>query len=211
MQRPELVMPAREIFRASRLDDFRDYLSGETFAGEEYTTEAFIARLCGREETAKMAAGTAVHKALEMAVDGDLAGADVNGWTITFDMDGALSLPRLREIPLSRRYGDVTLFGRVDAITGTTVYDHKTTQAFDADRYADSYQWRAYLAISGRDRFVYELFKAKVDEDARTVVITDHISLSFHRYPALEADVAALVARMAEVVADLGIRVQEAA
>lgn len=179
----------REIFRASKLDDFRDYLSGETFTGEEYTTEMFRARLLEREETAKMAAGTAVHKVLELASVGELSEAEQDGWRITFDLDADLPLPPMREVPLSRWHAGETLFGRVDSITATTVHDIKTTAAIDAERYLESYQWRAYLWMSGRDTFVYDLFKTKVNEDERTVTITEYAPLRVHRYDGMDGDV----------------------
>lgn len=198
-------LPDREIFRASRLDEFRLYLSGETFTGEEYTAEAFAARLTSREETAKMAAGTAVHKALELASVGEMAAGEQNGWSIAFELDAELDLPTLREIPLCRRHNGIPLFGRVDSITGTTVRDIKTTAQIDPDRYAESYQWRAYLWMSGRDVFLYDLLKAKVDEAAMSVTITDYVRLGFHRYPGLDGDVERLLERYAEVVHGLGI------
>lgn len=199
------MIKPREIYRCSRLDEFRDYLSGETFTGEEYTTEAFIQRLTERQETAKMSAGTAVHKVLELASDGAIETAEQDGWNITFDLDATIELPPLREIQLSRHHYGETLFGRVDSITGTTVHDTKTTEQVDAERYADSYQWRGYLWMSGRSSFVYDILKTKVDADAMTVTITDYVKLTFHRYPELDRDVERLFARYVDTIQTLGI------
>lgn len=201
----------REIFRASRLDEFRRYLSGETFAGDEYTPEAFTAYLTERAETPKMEAGTAVHRALELAGDGEIEETEQLGWRIRFELDDALPLPTLREIPLSRRHHGTTLFGRVDSITKTTVHDIKTTAQVEADRYADSYQWRAYLWMSGRDRFVYDCLKAKIDEDNLVITITEYVQLTFHRYARLDQDVEILLDRYAETIDALGILKREAA
>jgi hypothetical protein len=199
------MLSPREVFRASRLDEFRRYLSGETFGGEEYTPEMFVDRLTSFEATPKMLAGTAVHRALELAGTGELISAEQLGWKIVFDLDATLDLPTLREVELSRTHDGVTLYGRVDSITGTTVRDFKTTQAFDADRYAESYQWRAYLWMSGRERFVYELLKAKVDEANAVVTLNDYARLTFARYPGLDRDVTSLIEDYAEAVDRLGL------
>lgn len=194
-----------EVFRASRLDEFRRYQSGETFTGDEYTTEAFVSYLTECHETAKMAAGTAVHRALELAEDGDLSADEQFGWKITFALDAELALPPLREIPMCREHNGTTLFGRVDSITGATVRDIKTTAQVDADRYAESYQWRAYLWMSGRDRFVYDVLKVKIDEDAQTVSVVDYVPLVFARYPGLDRDVEMLLDEYANAVRALGV------
>ena len=125
-------MPSpREIFRASRLDEFRRYLSGETFTGEEYTPEMFVARLTSFEPTPKMLAGTAVHSVLERAEVGKLDTCQRFGWKVVFDLDAILDLPAMREVELSRARRGIMLYGRVDAITGSEIRDYKTTQAAD--------------------------------------------------------------------------------
>lgn len=205
------MLSPREVFRCSRLDEFRQFLTGETFTGEEYTPEMFAARLSSFEPTAKMLAGTAVHRVLELAQYGELAGAEEAGWKISFDLDAELQLPEMREIPLAREHSGETLFGRVDSITGTAVHDIKTTEQVDPDRYAESYQWRGYLWMSRRDVFVYDLLKAKVDADAMSVSIIDYTRISFNRYPALDADVERLFGQYVEAVNSLGILIKEAA
>lgn len=199
------MLQPSEIFRASALDEFRRYQSGETFTGDEYTAEAFVSHLTDRQETAKMAAGTAVHRALEIAGFGELSESEQFGWKIDFLLDADLALPTLREIPMSREHNGVTLFGRVDSITGSTVRDIKTTERIDADRYAESYQWRAYLWMSGRNRFIYDVLTVKIDEDKRTVVVSDHVPLVFNRYPALDREVEALLDEYAAAVRSLGL------
>lgn len=199
------MLKPRSIFRASMLDSFCEYLSGETFTGEEYTREMFVERLTNFKPTAKMEAGTAVHAVLEAAGADDIDVAEANGWKVQFVTDLLMSIPSLREIELQRTHGNATLYGRVDYITGTTVGDYKATSQFDADRYADSYQWRAYLWMSGRAKFDYHLLKVAVDEDARTVEVKDYITLNFFRYPSMDSDVERLLSRYAEVIEDLGI------
>lgn len=204
------MLRPNDVFRASRLDEFRRYQSGEMFNGDEYTREAFVSYLTERFESPAMAAGSAVHRSLELAMDGALASDEQLGWSISFDIDASLALPTMREVQMCRTHNGVTLFGRVDSITATTVRDIKTTAQVDADRYADSYQWRAYLWMSGRTRFVYDVLKAKVDDDAQSVTITDYVQLVFHRYANLDRDVELLIDEYAAAVRSLGI-VSEAA
>lgn len=205
-----MLLP-NEVFRASRLDEFRRYQSGELFNGDEYTREAFVSYLTERHESPAMAAGSAVHRSLELAMDGSIASDEQLGWRISYEIDASLDLPTMREVPMRRTHNGVTLFGRVDSITATTVRDIKTTAQVDADRYADSYQWRAYLWMSGRTRFVYDVLKVKVDEAAKSVTVTDYVKLIFHRYANLDRDVECLLDEYAATVSALGLFSSEAA
>jgi hypothetical protein len=199
------VLTPREVFRASRLDEFLMYQAGEKWDGSEYTAEEFAARLRDTSESLKMSAGTAVHKSLELAQPGEIFTDQQNGWTIRYELDAAIYLPRLREVPLQRDHNGITLFGRCDSLTATSVHDIKTTSAIDPDRYAESYQWRAYLWMSGRPVFFYDIFKAKIDEETYTVTLTDYVCLRFHRYAAMDRDVERVIEEFAAAVDALGI------
>jgi hypothetical protein len=199
------VLTPREVFRASRLDEFLMYQAGEKWDGSEYTAEEFAARLRDTSESLNMSAGTAVHKSLELAQAGEISTDQQNGWTIRYDLDAAIYLPRLREVPLQREHNGITLFGRCDSLTATAVRDIKTTSAIDPDRYAESYQWRAYLWMSGRPVFFYDIFKAKIDEETYTVTLTDYVCLRFHRYAEMDRDVERVIEEFAAAVDALGI------
>lgn len=140
-----------------------------------------------------MLAGTAFHTILENAGLGELTEVAQDGFTFRFDLDAEIALPRIRELKLEKVYMidgvTVTLVGKVDALEGLTVYDHKTTSRFDAETYADAIQWRAYLDMFGANRFVYNVFETTQKDDVR--IVKDFHPLTFYRYPMLSADVLA--------------------
>lgn len=184
----------RQIYRASKLDDYRAYLTGEMFNGDEYTAEEFIKRMTAYEESAAMAAGTAVHSIIETAQFGEIKPhADAYGWHVHFDLDADAAIPEAREVPLQRTHNGITLFGRCDAIGPSTVHDIKTTSTIDVDRYLDSYQWRAYLWMSGRQRFVYDIFRVKVEDDIKVVTVLEYVPLKLSAYPNMGRDVERLL------------------
>lgn len=137
-------------------------------------------------------AGTAFHAVLEHTHPGqELTVVERDGFTFVFDLEGELTLPSVRELKGEREYeiaGElVTLVCKVDAFTGARVDDHKLTGRFEAERYADAFQWRANLSIFGADEFRYNVFE-NYDRDGRRVIHKLH-PLTFYRYPELEHDV----------------------
>lgn len=169
--------------------------------------ETLLRRL-RREEppSPAMAAGSALHKLLEHSSEGIVAREGCDGYMFRFDGECELSLPVMRELRGTRDYvtphGIVTLSGRVDAMDGLTVYDHKLTKQFDAERYASAYQWRAYLSIFGAETFTYNLFIGSEDKaDPMVWNIKDFHAISFPRYPEMEADLQREVEAYAEFAA----------
>lgn len=196
----------REVYRASRLDEFRMYLGGEMYNGDEYTPEDFITRLTTKTESAAMAAGTAVHAIIENAAFGELPDrVSSNGWLVHFDLDAELRMPAAREVQLHRTHKGIPLFGRVDAIDAVSVHDTKATSAIDIDRYMDSYQWRAYLWMSGREQFVYDILRVKLEEDTKIVTVVEYVRLPITAYPDLSRDVEGLLEQYDACIRDLGI------
>lgn len=139
-----------------------------------------------------MEAGTALHKALELAELGEFKGLEADGFTFSFETDAEIELAPIREIKAEREYlvDDciVTLVGKVDAINGRHIADHKFTAKFDADRYLDSYQWRAYLDMFDADAFRWNIFEA-VESAPRNYLVRNVHALSMHRYPGMAEDV----------------------
>lgn len=139
-----------------------------------------------------MEAGTALHKALELAEPGEHKGFEQDGFTFSFETDAELDLPVIREMKATAEFlfDDVvvTIVGKVDAIHGKRVDDHKFTAKFDADRYLDSYQWRLYLHIFGADEFRWNIFEA-LESAPRNYLIRHVHPLRMHRYPGLAEDV----------------------
>lgn len=160
---------------------------------EDVTLEELLAQL--RRETPpteNMLAGTAFHKFLEQSVDGEVESATVDGFTFRLEVDAELVLPSLREVKAVSLYDidgiHVELVGIVDVIDGTTITDHKLTSRFDPERYTDAFQWRAYLAMFGAERFIYNVFTANKAADGAWVVSAfDRFPL--YRYPAMDDDV----------------------
>ena len=156
--------------RASQLDLYQWYLD------TEMTTAELLAAVDGRQEpTAAMQTGSAFHKLMEYAAIGDVVdeqpaerGAGMVGsaayvwhdgalWRFGF-ADADLVVERGRpEVAVSGKYGGVTLTGHVDLLLEDRVVEYKTsTKGADAERLMHSWQWQAYLALTGRQRCTYQ-------------------------------------------------------
>jgi hypothetical protein len=183
------------------LDSFRRYREMEEM------TLAELLRQLRREDPPNeaMLAGTALHSILETSAGDDLVSVQRNGFSFRFNVDAEISLAPIRELSGRQDYvidGEtVTLRGRVDEMDGITITDHKLTKNFDAQRYADRYQWRCYLSIFGASRFVYNLFigeKAGESDAGIEWDVYDFHTLTFYRYPELESDVIRELGRYVE-------------
>jgi hypothetical protein len=196
----------RQIYRASNLDSYREYMGGEHYDGSEYTSDDFIKRMTAFEPSPAMDAGTAVHKLIEDIGFGVLPiHSDVNGWHVHFDLDEDVPVPLSREVPLFREHNSIPLFGRCDAMSASAVHDIKTTSQIDVDRYMDSFQWRAYLWMSGRQRFVYDIFRVKLEADIKVVTVLEYVPLKLSFYPNLDDDVEHLLTEFDACVKALAI------
>lgn len=175
---------------ASDIDALRYFL-----ADDEAELADLLAQL--RRETPPteaMAAGTALHAALEVCQPGTHGELSADGYTFEFRADGEIDLPEIREIKATREYEVdgclMTLVGKVDAIHGRRVDDHKFTSRYDAERFLGSYQWRVYLDVFGADEFRWNVFEGRQDtSDPKRYVIYNVHQLTMHRYPGMDADV----------------------
>jgi hypothetical protein len=144
--------------------------------------------------TEAMQVGTALHAALEVCQPGEHGELSANGYTFEFKAEGEIDLPEIREIKATRDYEVdgclVTLVGKVDAIHGRRVDDHKFTSRYDAERFLGNYQWRVYLDVFGADEFRWNVFEGRQDTaDPQRYVIYNVHQLTMHRYPGMDADV----------------------
>jgi hypothetical protein len=188
-------------FRVSEVESFRQWKHDE-----EYELDTLLARLRGAQAPSEaMQAGTAFHKALELAQDQTHPTLEAMGYTFRFADDFELEIPSIRELRASKAYViddcAVIVTGQVDAICGKRIEDHKTTSRFDADRYLEGYQWRYYLDIFGANRFRWNVFEIACCDDVEPFglvwdVRTAH-RLEQYRYPALTEDCARLAADLA--------------
>jgi hypothetical protein len=179
-------------------------------ANETSTMEDLVARLTRREPpTPQMRAGAALAKLFETFKGGGSVDVErVDGITFDFSgMTGTMPLASLRELKGEKLYetpsGLVTLVGKVDGLEGRTVRDQKLTENWEAEKYLDSLQWRAYLDMFGADAFVYDVFKRSKhnDNDPDMVEVKEYHPMTFYRYPKLADDVRAAVNELARVVA----------
>jgi hypothetical protein len=177
-------------------------------ASDTSTMEELLSRLRHAEPaTPAMEAGKAFAKLLEHAKPGDLDIEKVDGWVFDFaDLEASFALPAIREIKaevaFSTPSGPVTLVGMVDQLDGITVHDEKLTERWDAERYFDSLQWRAYLLMFGARKFVYDVFQCRRNEDDKIVEVTEYHPLTFYAYPDMRADVHDAVNELAAVIVD---------
>lgn len=171
------------------LDAFRYYR-----AAEDADLDSLLRRLRKQEPPSRaMMAGRALHTILENAEPGvTLDIVEQDGFRFRFSLDLALRLPAVRELKgdvvIQTAQGPVTLVGVVDGLDGA-VRDYKLTSRFDAERYAESYQWRCYLSMFKARRFVYDVFVAFDNEQADEIIVSEYHPLTFYAYPAMDADV----------------------
>lgn len=198
--------------RVSELETFRRWR-----LDEEATLEDILPKLQGGfVATARMDAGSAFHKALELAEPGefDVLQAQHEGQAYVFhiDTDAELELPSIRELRHSRTFpvddGYITISGQVDTLLARRVDDHKTTAQMDAEGYFAGYQWRCYLTIFEADVFRWNVFEIREASDRFLAGLPKELSelpglhyvihgahrLEQHRYPGMEADVARMAA-----------------
>ena len=154
--------------------------------------------------TMQMEAGKAFAKVFERLKHDVAETATEDGWTFDFTaLDQEINLSPVRElkgeVSLSTPSGPVTLVGKVDGLSGLVVHDQKLTERFDAERYLDSLQWRAYLWMFGATKFVYDVFVGKYEDDV--VRIREYHRLAFYTYPKVAEDIQKAVEELAAVIA----------
>lgn len=189
-------------FRVSEVESFRQWRDDE-----DADLSVLLSRLRGQSEaSAAMLAGTAFHKALELAAAKDHHQLTALGYTFHFAGDFELAIPVIREVRAGKTYvGEdfaITVSGQLDTIEGKRVEDHKTTGRFDPERYLGGYQWRLYLDIFGANLFRWNVFEICEAEAAQEEAglhwsVHAHHTLEQFRYPGMEADCQRLVADLA--------------
>lgn len=157
---------------------------------EAMTDDELKARLLRTGPTNnKMLMGTAWHSILENPPP-EIGTIIKDGFTFNVDCDAEIKLPQLREVRAGKKYDvdgvTVTLSGKCDGISGTTIVDHKLTFRPNPESYFGSYQWRAYLDIFDADTFTYHLYHAT--EKDGVVTIKDVSTLNMYRYPGMNKD-----------------------
>lgn len=147
------------------LDTYVHGMADEAMSSAQLAYELFARK----KPSQAMRVGTSFHRLLEKGLPESeywqpqlLANPDRQGFYFILpdDLTGTIELGDVRE----QRYewpifDDVVLVGKIDAETASKVIDHKLTARFDPERYMDSLQWRAYLAMRNKARFSYQVFE----------------------------------------------------
>lgn len=191
--------------RVSDLDQWVRYIEPER-PEYEVSTESFLAYMRREEPPSDaMLCGKAFHTLMENLTEQSwIDEEEIDGFRFEFGGDYRITLPTEREGSIEKVYdtahGPVLLRGRFDGREPGGLLDYKlTTSTFDAERYAESLQWRAYLDMADERRFRYLVFQAKRKE--QEVWIHDMHPLVFWRYPEMSADVRTRVEELAGFVA----------
>jgi len=185
-------------FRVSEVESFRQWRDDE-----DADIELLLARMRGQSEASEaMLAGTAFHKALEVAQVGSAAVLHGLGYTFNVCGDFEIALPVIREVRASKTYSiddfAITVSGQLDTIEGKRVEDHKTTGRFDPERYLGGYQWRYYLDIFGADVFRWNVFEIAATDDPVTWDVQSLHRLEQYRYPGMTDDCQRLACELAQ-------------
>lgn len=162
---------------------------------EEVTLEECLSQLRReRPPTPAMMAGSALHAALEHSeYSSEFLYLERDGFRFYFDCEVDLAVPAVRELKgemeIQTSAGLVTFVGVVDAID-RSIFDYKLTGRFDAERLAESWQWRCYLAMFNRNRFVYRVFVGTCKEsDPSEWTIREYHELPLYRYVGMEREI----------------------
>jgi hypothetical protein len=152
-----------------------------------------------------MSRGTAFHKALETALEGEYSTVEADGYTFAFTCDAELYLPKTREIRRGKDYGGIVVSGQCDGIEGKRIIDHKTVQQFDAEYHLDGWQHRFYLDIFEADRFDWHLWEVgEMKNTPKAYEVYSHHLLTQYRYPAIEEDCRRLAIEFRDFAARMG-------
>lgn len=174
--------------RVSNLEAFRRWREDD-----EQSVEDLVRFITVDEPTPAMRAGTAFHLALEHTGVGEFHEFLALDHHFHLVGDGRIEMPAVRECRAYKRYGDLTVTGQVDGIAGRTVWDHKTTSRFEAERYLAGFQWRFYLDLFGANVFHWNVFEIKETGPLVYDVAEPHL-LTAYRYPGMEDDCRSLTA-----------------
>lgn len=186
----------------SRIDLFYAYMHNTyeweifEYHGEEWCIELFVKKILGLEPTNYAAsAGTALHKILETHPAGSiLDAASANGWDFKFLIDKELYIPPIKEVAVSGYIGSHRIKGTCDAVDDEAVYDHKTAQDFDYEKYFSSWQWKMYLLLTDRLKFVYYVYLTKFNKRADKTLADQCVSIigfeeiPLHAYATMRKD-----------------------
>lgn len=184
--------------RVSNVEAFRQWQHWTPLNDDdvEPTIDDLVRRITVDPPTDAMLAGTAFHKALELAAFGEHENLSANGYTFAFP-DAEIEMPEIRELRVSKDYGALKVSGKADCVLGRVIIDHKSTSRFDPERYLDGYSWRYYLDLFGADEFRWNVFVIR-ETGHRTYSVAAPQVLNCYRYPEMGKDCADLAGEYLE-------------
>lgn len=195
--------PEQEEFEIST-EDFIAYLRREDSPGEAMIIgRAFHSALENQTGELRMLAAAWAQKGNPVELDE----LEQDGYRFQFLADCPIDVPLFREQMVEKEYhskhGPVLLRGKLDGLSGIDAIDYKLTfSQFNAERYAASMQWRAYLDMTGARRFRYGVFRGKPDRiDPATIKVEEFHPFDQWTYPGIGADVQRRVSQLADFVA----------
>ncbi len=165
--------------------------------------EWLLRRLRGEEpQTEAMAAGQALHSALETSEVGEAMNLVSGDYKFYFLCDAEIEFLPAKELSIEKHYGELLVRGRVDGLNGRTITDYKSTQSFDADRLMQGFQWRFYLDMAECDRFDWKVFVLRERFYREYDIVQTH-ELSQYRYISLNQECSQLAADFLGFVKEL--------
>lgn len=169
--------------RVSNIEAYRQWVNWHPlFEGQEEPSVDDLVRFITRDEPSEaMLAGTAFHKTMELANDGEHDAFEANGYRFILP-DADLALPAVREMRAYGNYRGLDVTGQVDGVEGKIVIDHKTTGKFDPERYLNGCQWKFYLDLFGANEFRWNVFVIK-ELEPKVYSVAAPQTLTAHRYP----------------------------
>ena len=197
------------------------------FYGNPMTSEDFIRRL-NREDPPGVPAiiGQKFHSVIEKLMcdtrqnapkycrissitepDKDGQGIQFNFYDLDITLNSYSVVEQDVELVFDTPEGWVHMRGVIDGLMGTTILDLKTTKKIDADKYHDSFQWRAYLAAMGKQYTVFEYhvfqlkygkeeLKAIENREEAKISVVDYLPLKCYRYPDMMKDLQGVAAEL---------------
>ncbi|MBS9780335.1 MAG: hypothetical protein KGV51_06885 [Moraxellaceae bacterium] len=170
--------------------------SYQYFLDSEMTEQELYDRFYGAyNPTPAMSAGTALHKLLENGANIEQQQGGFN-FQLVNELDGTLVIGESweRERKHLVKFNDVDLVGKIDVETPFAIYDHKLTSNYDPEKFMNAWQWRTYLTMRNKNKFVYQIFECfPVKEFMQNVVIKGYHSLEMIAYKEMVNEVKDIV------------------
>lgn len=186
--------------------------SWRLYQTQDWMTEAsLIERIQGvLVPSPQMDLGTAWHAVLETPETCRVPGGYRSG-AYTFDdatlqpLFDRIDRRGVFEVKATTELDGHTLVAQADLLAGATLHEFKTTlSTFDAEKYADSVQWRVMSLVFQPAQITYHV--ATLDDHGNSVVTLKSLdSLSLYPYAGLEQDVRDLLREFVAYVEGKGL------